>query len=176
MSSSTSMTHDPPIVRVAGPPERSAGPWFPAYRNLPGGTTGYRGFDPGALDSLAVRWILWPVCSAPRAAQETRISPNRGISLTSANPRRKAGDFRVSAVKNSVNAGFLECWCCGSSFPEEQVVRLGQHPEVAVCLDWALFLNRRDESRPYKSNLHGFRGTSSRVRDAVVCPLGVDEP
>ena len=41
----------------------------------------------------------------------------------------------------------MECWCCGSSFPEEHVVRLGQRPEVAVCLDCALFLNRRAMQR-----------------------------
>ena len=43
--------------------------------------------------------------------------------------------------------GSVECWCCGSSFPDDYVVRLGQHPEVAVCLDCALFLNRRAMKR-----------------------------
>jgi ribosome-binding protein aMBF1 (putative translation factor) len=48
--------------------------------------------------------------------------------------------------------GFDRCWCCGSSFPEEHVVRLGQHPEVAVCLDCALFLHRRATQRRDESN------------------------
>ena len=49
----------------------------------------------------------------------------------------------MPTVQNQGMQDPVECWCCGSSFPEEQVVRLGQHPEAAVCLDCALFLNRR---------------------------------
>jgi hypothetical protein len=26
-----------------------------------------------------------------------------------------------------------ECWCCGQDQPADRVVRLGNHPEVAVC-------------------------------------------
>ena len=25
------------------------------------------------------------------------------------------------------------CWCCGSKFSDEDLVRLGNHPEVGVC-------------------------------------------
>ena len=53
----------------------------------------------------------------------------------------------MPTVQNQGMQDPVECWCCGSSFPEEQVVRLGQHPEAAMCLDCALFLNRRAMQR-----------------------------
>lgn len=45
------------------------------------------------------------------------------------------------------------CWCCGAERPEAQLVRLGQHPEVGVCLACARWLQRRavqrhDEQHP----------------------------
>lgn len=50
-------------------------------------------------------------------------------------------------------ASRTECWCCGSPYPEAELVRLGQHPEVGVCLACAHSLQRRararrDEHRP----------------------------
>ena len=49
--------------------------------------------------------------------------------------------------------GQVSCWCCGSSQSEASVVRLGNHPEVAVCLGCAHFLHqqargREDAARP----------------------------
>ena len=38
--------------------------------------------------------------------------------------------------------GQVTCWCCGSSQSELSVVRLGDHPEVAVCLRCAHFLHQ----------------------------------
>jgi hypothetical protein len=35
------------------------------------------------------------------------------------------------------------CWCCGSTFTEKNLVRLGNHPEVAVCPGCAQWLHRR---------------------------------
>ena len=35
------------------------------------------------------------------------------------------------------------CWCCGASCPESDLVRLGAHPAVGVCVDCAHFLHRR---------------------------------
>ena len=39
--------------------------------------------------------------------------------------------------------GFNEvaCWCCGQWRVESGVVRLGEHPEVAVCFGCAHFLH-----------------------------------
>lgn len=39
------------------------------------------------------------------------------------------------------------CWCCGSRFAEAELVRLGEHPEVAICLGCARFLHRRAQER-----------------------------
>jgi hypothetical protein len=45
------------------------------------------------------------------------------------------------------------CWCCGNQFEENDLVRLGSHPEVGVCFNCARFLHRRavgqeDQRRP----------------------------
>lgn len=50
-------------------------------------------------------------------------------------------------------ASETSCWCCGTQYPESELVRLGQHPEVAVCLRCARWLQRRavqrlDQRRP----------------------------
>jgi hypothetical protein len=39
------------------------------------------------------------------------------------------------------------CWCCGRQFPPDRLVRLGSHPEVAVCLGCAHFLHRQARRR-----------------------------
>jgi len=38
------------------------------------------------------------------------------------------------------------CWCCGSTFAEQDLVRLGDHPEVGVCAGCAQWLHRRARS------------------------------
>jgi len=43
--------------------------------------------------------------------------------------------------------GQVSCWCCGSSQSEASVIRLGDHPEVAVCLGCAHFLHRQARGR-----------------------------
>jgi hypothetical protein len=35
------------------------------------------------------------------------------------------------------------CWCCGADRPEEELVNLGDHPEVGICPRCALWLHRR---------------------------------
>src|SRR3954453_3696210 len=45
------------------------------------------------------------------------------------------------------------CWCSGQLLSEPDVLRLGEHPEAAVCLGCAHFLHQRarareDEARP----------------------------
>jgi hypothetical protein len=39
------------------------------------------------------------------------------------------------------------CWCCGSEFAEAELVHLGQHPEVGVCLRCTRWLQRRAAAR-----------------------------
>jgi hypothetical protein len=57
----------------------------------------------------------------------------------------------------------IECWCCGQRAPELEVVHLGNHSEVAVCLPCTHFLHqqargREDAARP---------SPGSRIRDAL---------
>jgi hypothetical protein len=63
------------------------------------------------------------------------------------------------------------CWCCDAEYPEAELVRLGQHPEVGVCLRCARWLQRRamqryDEQHP--SSAARLRGGIQAVRAAVV--------
>jgi hypothetical protein len=44
------------------------------------------------------------------------------------------------------SGGDVRCWCCGRFRPPEAAVHLGEHPEVAVCLDCAHFLHQRARS------------------------------
>lgn len=39
-----------------------------------------------------------------------------------------------------------KCWCCGNSFDEADLSRLGSHPEVGVCAGCAQWLHRRARS------------------------------
>ena len=71
------------------------------------------------------------------------------------------------AIETGPADGQGECWCCGQQKPD--VVRLGNHPEVAVCLDCAHFLHQRarareDELRP---------SPGARIRDALRAARGV---
>lgn len=59
--------------------------------------------------------------------------------------------------------GARACWCCGNSLTLGQVVNLGNHPEVEVCLPCAHFLHRQanaieDAIRP---------SPATRVRDRL---------
>jgi hypothetical protein len=41
------------------------------------------------------------------------------------------------------DGGRHACWCCGRTFAETELTRLGSHPEVGVCAGCARWLNRR---------------------------------
>jgi ribosome-binding protein aMBF1 (putative translation factor) len=43
--------------------------------------------------------------------------------------------------------GLVRCWCCGRLHRAEDVVHLGEHPEVAVCLRCAHFLHHQSRAR-----------------------------
>lgn len=60
-------------------------------------------------------------------------------------------------------AGEVLCWCCGDSRDESAVVRLGSHPEVAVCLRCAHFLHQQARSREDAAR----PSPASRVRDGL---------
>ncbi|MGH3516340.1 MAG: hypothetical protein ACRDQ7_02765 [Haloechinothrix sp.] len=68
-------------------------------------------------------------------------------------------------------ASVTYCWCCGTEYPESQLVRLGRHPEVAVCVGCARWLRRRarqryDEQHP--SPTGRLRGGVQAIRAAVI--------
>jgi hypothetical protein len=63
------------------------------------------------------------------------------------------------------------CWCCGGTFAQDSLSRLGAHPEVAVCAGCARYLNRRaneaaDRRRPSAAGRG--RGVVRRARAFVV--------
>ena len=83
------------------------------------------------------------------------------ITFTAPRPGRTAQDV----------ASEVRCWCCDGEFAESEVVQLGAHPEVSVCLDCARFVKRRaaakrDEQR--WTPLGAVRGGMERVRGAVI--------
>lgn len=55
------------------------------------------------------------------------------------------------------------CWCCDREFPESELMHLGAHPEVAVCLDCARWLNRNARARYDQQHTRPGR----RVRAAI---------
>jgi len=61
-----------------------------------------------------------------------------------------------------------ECWCCGQSTPEQALVRLGNHPEVGVCIDCVGFLGRR--ARDYRASQMRLRlrATAEKVRQEAM--------
>ncbi|MDQ0279507.1 hypothetical protein QO003_003810 [Arthrobacter silviterrae] len=39
------------------------------------------------------------------------------------------------------------CWCCGRTFPESGIIRLGSRPEAGVCLNCTISLRQRARVR-----------------------------
>ena len=75
----------------------------------------------------------------------------------------------VETVKDAV--GPSECWCCGRSVAGAELLHLGRHPEVGVCLNCARWLRRqadqrRDEAHP--SLVGHMRSVVRRVRESVI--------
>ena len=59
--------------------------------------------------------------------------------------------------------GSVDCWCCGHPAAESDVVRLGGHPQVAVCLRCAHYLHQRARAREDA----GRATPATRVRNAL---------
>ncbi|MER7609826.1 hypothetical protein [Nocardioides sp. NPDC127503] len=63
------------------------------------------------------------------------------------------------------------CWCCDNDFPDEELVHLGAHPEVALCFDCARWVRRRailraDAGR--RGMRVGLRRVVAQMRAAVI--------
>ena len=39
------------------------------------------------------------------------------------------------------------CWCCGGTYPEDELIPLGRYPQVAVCGGCARWLQRQATAR-----------------------------
>jgi hypothetical protein len=84
---------------------------------------------------------------------------------------RWADDGDVSLAPEAVQVSTPTCWCCGAEFDERDLVRLGSHPEVAVCFGCARFLQRRAAEREEELGLSRrsrVRAAARRVRGWVI--------
>ncbi len=73
-----------------------------------------------------------------------------------------------TAVDETGGTGKSECWCCGRLTAQAALVRLGNHPEVGVCLNCVRFLVRR--ARDYQASVMRvrLRGTAESIRGQVM--------
>jgi hypothetical protein len=55
-----------------------------------------------------------------------------------------------------------QCWCCGNREPVDKVVRLGNHPEVTVCIRCVHSLSKR----AWELEDHDKTSPAARARDA----------
>lgn len=55
------------------------------------------------------------------------------------------------------------CWCCGSDYAEAELVRLGTHPEVRVCLACAHYVHQQARAREDARH----PSLATRVRDQL---------
>ncbi len=55
------------------------------------------------------------------------------------------------------------CWCCGCSCTEPDMVRLGNHPEVGLCLPCAHYLHQQARGREDARH----RSPAARLRDVL---------
>jgi hypothetical protein len=73
----------------------------------------------------------------------------------------------AQAERAAGETGESGCWCCGRAASEEQLVRLGRHPEVGVCLDCVGFLGRRARDREASLVHERLRSAADSVRGGV---------
>ena len=57
----------------------------------------------------------------------------------------------------------LQCWCCNGMYQAAELVRLGSHPEVGVCLRCAHFLHQQARGREDAFR----RSLASHLRDGL---------
>jgi hypothetical protein len=64
--------------------------------------------------------------------------------------------------------GKSACWCCGQITAEDALIRLGDHPEVGVCVDCARFLGRRAGDYQASAWHKQLRGAAESIRGQVM--------
>jgi hypothetical protein len=62
----------------------------------------------------------------------------------------------------------ITCWCCGRISSEDELVRLGNHPEVGICLNCVHLLRRRARDRQATMIRRRLRGTADSIRGEVM--------
>jgi hypothetical protein len=72
------------------------------------------------------------------------------------------------SAETETAVGESGCWCCGRVTAEGALVRLGNHPEVGVCVSCVRFLGRR--ARDYQASVlrRRLRGAAESVRGEVM--------
>jgi hypothetical protein len=65
-------------------------------------------------------------------------------------------------------AGPGSCWCCGRTSTEDGLVRLGNHPEVGICINCVHFLQRRARDHQATVMRQRLRGAAESVRREVM--------
>jgi hypothetical protein len=78
------------------------------------------------------------------------------------------GEAMTAETETASGAEESECWCCGHVTAEAALVRLGNHPEVGVCVNCVRFLGRR--ARDYQASVvrKRLRGTAESIRGEVM--------
>jgi hypothetical protein len=82
-------------------------------------------------------------------------------------------DRTVSAQAETAesNNSLPQCWCCGGSFAEPELVHLGSHPEVGLCADCAHWVHRRaaEQAAARRGGLPArYRGAFAATRSWVI--------
>ena len=68
-----------------------------------------------------------------------------------------------SPAAQSDAAESIDCWCRGAAYPDADLIRLGNHREVGVCLRCAHFLHQQALAREDAQH----PSAATRVRDVL---------
>jgi sugar phosphate isomerase/epimerase len=60
------------------------------------------------------------------------------------------------------------CWCCGRATAEDALVRLGNHPEVGICVDCVHVLARRARDHQATVMRQQLRNAADSIRGKVM--------
>jgi hypothetical protein len=67
----------------------------------------------------------------------------------------------IRTAVDQASEGEPGCWCCGQIHPTDQMVSLGNHPEVHLCVGCAHFVHQR----AWEIEDRGKRGAAALARD-----------